>query len=77
MRKRHKINFFRKQYFKLLDLYRDVKLCRRNADATYSARYILDDLNTKSGRKMLADFTGLPEGVIVSAMNNIFKGEEL
>ena len=42
-------------------------------NALYSSRFILEDLNNEEGRKKLAEITGLPLGVIVDAMNNIFK----
>jgi len=39
--------------------------------AIHSARYILEDLGF-SGMEKLAELTGLPMGVIVSAFENIF-----
>ena len=41
--------------------------------AIYSARYILEDANLEK----LEHATGLPMGVIVEAMKNIFKGCEI
>jgi len=40
--------------------------------ALYSARYILEDLNSEKGMEQLAELSGLPMGVIVSAFENIF-----
>jgi hypothetical protein len=40
--------------------------------ALYSARYILEDLNQPEGIEALAKITGLTEGVIAEAFNNIF-----
>lgn len=51
---------------------RDVKNSRRNADAAYSARYILEDMYNEKGIQAVSELTGLPEGVIVSAFKNIF-----
>lgn len=39
----------------------------------HSARYLLEDFRSEEGMEMVAEFTGLPMGVIVSAFNNIFK----
>lgn len=55
----------------LIDLYHS----RTNANAANSARYILEDLNHPEGIKKLANISGLPEGVIVSAMKNICRDE--
>ena len=51
----------------------DISEKNKSKDAIYSARYILDDLNSKEGIKSLSDLTGLPEGTISSALDNIFK----
>ena len=40
--------------------------------ALHSARYILEDLNHPEGMEALAKLTGLPMGVIVEAMKNLF-----
>jgi hypothetical protein len=40
--------------------------------AAYSARYILEDLNNPEGILALSALTGLPAGVIATAMENIF-----
>ena len=39
--------------------------------AIHSARFILEDLN-EVGMEKLAEITGLPMGVIVSAFENVF-----
>lgn len=49
----------------------DLSRARQNANAAHSARFILEDLNHPEGVKALAEISGLPEGVIVSAMFNI------
>lgn len=38
----------------------------------HSAKYILEDLNYEKGMEALAELTGLPMGVVVSAFQNIF-----
>lgn len=43
-----------------------------NDKAAYSARYILEELNNADGIAALAKLTGLPEGVIAAALENIF-----
>ena len=40
----------------------------------HSAQFILEDLNNPEGMEKLAALTGLPMGVIVAAMRNIFDG---
>ena len=45
--------------------------------AIYSAQYILEELKSEKGMQELSRITGLPMGVIVDAMNNIFKKEIL
>ena len=40
--------------------------------AAYSARYILEDLNHEKGIEKMAEVTGMPVGVIISAFKNIF-----
>ena len=40
--------------------------------AVHSARYILEDLDHEEGKEKVAELTGLPMGVIVSAFENIF-----
>lgn len=47
----------------------------QKAKALSSARYILEDLNAE-GMLKLAEITGLPVGVIVSAFENIFPEEK-
>ena len=44
---------------------------------SHSAQYILEELNNESGMQKMADLTGLPMGVIVSAFENIFINAEL
>lgn len=40
--------------------------------ATYSARYILEDLNNEDGMREMEKLTGFPMGVISEAFKNIF-----
>ena len=75
--KRRKQPLLRRLYWQAHGYLRDIKDAKKNADAAYSAYYMLMDLNTPSGIESLAELTGLPEGVIVSAMGNIFRDKEL
>jgi len=70
--KRRKQPLLRRLYWQAHGYLRDLKSAKRSADAAYSAYYILMDLNNPEGIDSLAELTGLPEGVIVSAMRNIF-----
>ena len=45
--------------------------------AGYSARFILEDFNNEPGMWQIANLTGLPMGVIVSAFENIFAGADI
>lgn len=49
----------------------DLRHARANARAAYSARYILEDMNTPRGIARLSESTGLPEGVIAAALERI------
>jgi len=44
----------------------------KNWSGRYSAQYILMEFNDAAGFEKLSEFTGLPTGVIASAMENIF-----
>jgi hypothetical protein len=74
MRKRHKVSVMRKLYIKARVTIKDLLNSARNADAAYSAQYILEDFNCEEGVEKLAELTGLPEGVVSAALKNIFKG---
>ncbi len=64
----------RKLYIKVSGTIKDLLNSARNADAVYSAQYILEGLNSEEGVEKLAELTGLPEGVVSAALKNIFKG---
>lgn len=72
-RKRHKQKPLRKLFNKFRYMIEDIKHSRQNADAAYSARYILEDLQNKEGIEKLSEITGLPEGVISAALKNIVR----
>lgn len=44
--------------------------------AQYSARFLLTDLYHEAGLEKMAELTGMPMGVIVSAFENIFGPNE-
>lgn len=44
--------------------------------AIHSARYLLEDYYSEEGIKYLSGALGLPEGVISSALKNIFPDED-
>lgn len=70
MRKRHKISRWKKAYWDIIGFFSNLKHSKRNFMAAYSARYILEEFKTQPN--LLAEFTGLPKGVIVAAFKNIF-----
>lgn len=47
----------------------------KDDEALHSARFILEDLNHEQGMYAMAQISGLPMGVIVSAFENIFNKE--
>ena len=49
----------------------DIRHCRENRAAADSALYLLRDFNNAEGIKHMAEVTGLPEGVVAAALENI------
>ena len=72
MRKRPKRSIWWKWFYKARYWLSDLRDARKNADACYSARYLLDELNSDMGIKRIAEETGLPEGVVAAALQNIY-----
>lgn len=77
MRKRTKQPIWRRWYWTARMALSDLRHSKRNANAAYSAWYMLMDLNNPDGIKRLAELTGLPEGTVVAGMKKIFNEEEL
>ena len=70
------------KYSELIKALKDVTcLCReivtenhKFSQAVHSATYILEELNNAKGMEKMAELTGRPIGVIVSAFESIFDG---
>lgn len=77
MRKRTKQSIWRQCYWRVRIALSDLRHSRRNAEAAYSAWYMLMDLNSPEGIERLAELTGLPEGTVAAGMKNIFGEGEL
>ena len=77
MRRRTKQPIWRRCYWRACIALSDLRHSRLNAEAAYSARYVLMDLNNPEGIQRLAELTGLPEGTVAAGMKNIFGEEEL
>ena len=74
--KRSKPPFLRSMWIRASRWVHDLRHARRNARAAYSARYILEDMDSARGVELLADATGLPEGVISAALHNILESTQ-
>ena len=72
MRKKPKIAIWRRWFSKVRYWLSDLRYARKNADACYSARYLFDELNNDEGIRNIAHQTGLPEGVVIAALKNIY-----
>jgi hypothetical protein len=72
MRKRPKRSIWRKWFNKVRYWFLDLRDAKKNADACYSARYLLEELNNDQGIRRIAEQTGYPEGVVVAALKNIY-----
>jgi len=72
MRKRPKKSIWWKCFNKVRYWFLDLCDAKKNADACHSARFLLEELNHDEGIKLLSFQTGLPEGVVMAAMKNIF-----
>ena len=76
MRKRRKLTIKQKivnRFNRIKFFFINIRNAQENAFAQHSAQYILDGFDNKEGIEKLAEFTGLPEGVIDAAIENIFK----
>lgn len=72
MRKKPKIAIWRRWLSEVRYWLSDLRYARKNADACYSARFLLDELNNDEGIRHIAHQTGLPEGVVAAALKNIY-----
>ena len=69
--KRKKAKWHRRWVSKTRLFIYDLRYCRKNRAAADSALYLLRDFNNTEGIKRMAEVTGLPEGVVAAAFDNV------